>query len=101
MSEDFDNFRHARIASAAGQAVIRRFEQQNSPGWQVYRACRKEYPTAPASLVLAYARDDEGLTFPQYQCAHTGKGHDWTYSDPEEGGNDRMFCARCGADGDG
>lgn len=72
-----------------------------------YAQLRFAQPLIPARLVLSYLRDNEGLSFDQFVCAHT-HGHSWTFAGTAYGGEDdsyhgegRSYCALCGADGDG
>ena len=78
-----------------------------APILPAYAQLRAVYPHVPARLVHQYLRDDEGLTFEQFVCAHTGKGHQWACSGSAYGGDDdsyhgegRSYCCHCGADGD-
>lgn len=71
-----------------------------------YNRLRERHPFTPALLVLRYLRDDEGLTFEQFVCAHT-TGHAWSNTGTAYGGDDdsyrgegRAYCSCCGADGD-
>lgn len=71
-----------------------------------YNRLRELHPRTPALLVFRYLRDDEGLTFDQFVCAHT-TGHSWQYTGSAYGGDDftyhgegRAYCGGCGADGD-
>jgi hypothetical protein len=60
-----------------------------------------------AITALRYVRDaGGGLTPAQFAC-ETERGHQWSYSGTEYGGDDdsyrgegRAYCALCGADGD-
>lgn len=78
-----------------------------APVLPAYVALRQQHPTVPARLVHQYLRDDEGLSFEQFICAHSGLGHTWTFTGTAYGGDDssymgegRAYCAHCGADGD-
>lgn len=71
-----------------------------------YVDLRRQHPAVPARIVHQYLRDDEGLTFEQFVCAHT-TGHAWAFTGTAYGGDDerylgegRCYCAHCGADGD-
>lgn len=78
-----------------------------APILPAYADLRTTYPLTPARIVFGYLRDDEGLSFEQYRCAHTNQGHVWSYSGSAYGGDDdsfggegRAYCCYCGADGD-
>jgi len=71
-----------------------------------YNHLRECHPYTPALLVFRYLRDNEGLTFEQFVCAHT-TGHFWSHTGTAYGGDDdgyhgegRAYCSSCGADGD-
>jgi hypothetical protein len=71
-----------------------------------YQQLRAQHPDARAAVVVAYIRDDHGLTFEQYRCEQE-RGHSFSstgtaYGGDEDsyGGEGRCYCAHCGADGD-
>lgn len=55
-----------------------------------YLELRAENPGVPARRVFEYLRDDQGISFKQFNCRH-----EW--SDPE---GYRVYCLYCGLDGD-
>lgn len=63
---------------------------------RLYQELRVEHPTTPALLVHAFLRDQDGLNFAEFVCAHT-TGHDFPVPEEE---SDRCLCLNCGADGD-
>lgn len=72
----------------------------------VYAELRHAHPEVPALTIKRYLDNDPGLSLEQYHC-ETTLGHDWSRTGTDYGGDDvsfrgegRVFCLRCGADGD-
>lgn len=68
-----------------------------------YFAMRESHPGVPASVIYAYLRSDDGVTFAEFCCP----GHKFAYTGSAYGGDDerwcgegRCYCVHCGADGD-
>ncbi len=71
-----------------------------------YRRLRAAHPRARALTIKRYINDDQGLSFEEYECS-VERGHTWSYSGTQYGGDDesyggegRVYCCHCGADGD-
>lgn len=71
-----------------------------------YRELRELHPTTPACRLFAFMLDTDGALFEQFECERY-IGHRWIHTGTAYGGEDesyhgegRVYCSRCGADGD-